>query len=46
VLLLHDQRELTLRSERPVPVQVDGDYLGEQTEMTLRAVPEALHIVC
>jgi diacylglycerol kinase family enzyme len=46
VLVLHDQPEFVLRSDRPVPVQVDGDYLGEQTEATLRAVPRALRVVC
>jgi len=30
---------------RPFPVQVDGDYIGEKTEMTLRACPGALTIV-
>jgi diacylglycerol kinase family enzyme len=30
---------------RPFPVQVDGDYIGERTQMTLRAEPGALTIV-
>jgi diacylglycerol kinase family enzyme len=30
---------------RPFPVQVDGDYIGEQTEIELRAEPGALTIV-
>ncbi len=30
---------------RPFPVQVDGDYIGEKTELTLRAAPGALTIV-
>lgn len=46
VLTLHDQAEMVLRSERPIPVQVDGDYLGERTHMTVRAVPRALDVVC
>lgn len=46
VLTLHDQAEMVLRSERPVPVQVDGDYLGERTQMTVRAMPHALDVVC
>lgn len=46
VLILHDQPELVLRSERPIPVQVDGDYLGERTQMTVRAVPRAINVVC
>jgi diacylglycerol kinase family enzyme len=30
---------------RPFPIQVDGDYIGEKTEVTLRAEPGALTIV-
>ncbi|MFN8159839.1 MAG: diacylglycerol kinase family protein [Solirubrobacterales bacterium] len=30
---------------RPVPVQVDGDYLGERESVRLRVVPGALRIV-
>jgi diacylglycerol kinase family enzyme len=30
---------------RPFPVQVDGDYIGEKTEMTLRVDPGALTVV-
>jgi diacylglycerol kinase family enzyme len=30
---------------RPFPVQVDGDYIGEQTRVELRAAPAALTIV-
>jgi len=30
---------------RPLPIQVDGDYIGEKTELTLRADPGALTIV-
>ena len=30
---------------RPFPVQVDGDYIGEKTEIELHAVPGALTII-
>jgi diacylglycerol kinase family enzyme len=30
---------------RPVPYQVDGDYLGEADQLTLRCVPDALRLV-
>jgi diacylglycerol kinase family enzyme len=46
VLVLHDQTEMVLRAEHPVPVQVDGDYLGERTLLTLRSEPHALDVVC
>ncbi len=40
-----DAGELTFTATRPVPLMVDGDYAGEHTAITLRAVPEALHVV-
>jgi len=30
---------------RPVPVQVDGDYIGEKTRIELRVAPSALSVV-
>ena len=40
-------RELTVRSadERPLPLQVDGDFIGETAEARFRAVPDGLLIV-
>ena len=40
-------RTVTVRSgdERPLPLQVDGDYIGEVSEARFRAVPEGLLIV-
>jgi diacylglycerol kinase family enzyme len=40
--------ELTVRSsdERPLPLQVDGDYLGEVTEARYSICPQALSVVC
>lgn len=46
VVSLHDQRELTLRSCRPIACQVDGEYVGERECLTLRSVPEALRVIC
>ncbi|HXE44154.1 MAG TPA: diacylglycerol kinase family protein [Conexibacter sp.] len=39
--------ELTIRSldDRPLPLQVDGDYLGEVPEIAARVDPRALHVV-
>jgi diacylglycerol kinase family enzyme len=44
---LHDLRELTVRSadERPLPLQVDGDYLGEVTEARYSIMPDALSVI-
>ncbi|HWF54215.1 MAG TPA: diacylglycerol kinase family protein [Solirubrobacteraceae bacterium] len=40
-------RELTVASvdERPLPLQVDGDYIGEATEATFDVVPGGLTVV-
>ena len=46
VVSRHDLAELTLSSQTPQPFQVDGDYLGERTTVTFRAVPAALDVVC
>jgi len=39
--------ELTIRSldDRPLPVQVDGDYIGEHPEIVARVEPGALRVV-
>ena len=44
---LADLSELTVRSadERPLPLQVDGDYLGEVTEANYSILPMALNVV-
>ena len=41
----HDLAALTLRAARPVAAQVDGEALGEVTELTLRSVPRALRVL-
>src|SRR6266700_232912 len=30
ILTLHDEAQLTLRADRPVAFQVDGEYVGER----------------
>jgi diacylglycerol kinase family enzyme len=44
-LALHDEAELVLTADRPVRVQVDGDFLGKHRELTLRSVPKAITVV-
>lgn len=41
---LHDLPELTLRAVRPMAAQVDGEYLGEFTELVMHAVPDAVRV--
>jgi diacylglycerol kinase family enzyme len=38
--------ELRITSDRPFPYQVDGDFLGEATELVFRHEPAALRLVC
>ncbi|AYY11996.1 diacylglycerol kinase family lipid kinase [Actinobacteria bacterium YIM 96077] len=45
VVSLHDQSDLVLRTQTPLPVQVDGDYLGEREQVTVTSFREALHLV-
>jgi diacylglycerol kinase family enzyme len=44
---LRDLSELVVRSagDRPLPLQVDGDYLGEVTEARYSILPGALNVV-
>jgi diacylglycerol kinase family enzyme len=46
VLGLHDLEAFTLRADRPMAFQLDGDFLGERDKIEFRSVPEALRIVC
>ena len=45
---LAELRELTVKSAdgRPLPLQADGDYLGEVSEARYSVLPDALQIVC
>jgi len=45
VVLLHDLAEFELAADRPVAVQVDGDYVGERTAVTFGAEPRALRVI-
>lgn len=40
-----DVAEAVLTCERPLSLQVDGDYVGETDEVRLRTVPDALDVV-
>jgi len=46
VLSLHDVSSFTLRADRPMAFQLDGDYLGEREKVQFLAVPGALRAVC
>ena len=45
VLIEEDLPGFVLRSEEPVAFQVDGDYLGDRTEIRFWGIPHALSMV-
>ena len=45
LLPLHDISSFTLTASRPLPFQVDGDDLGERTQVSFEAVPRALQML-
>ena len=42
---LHDLTGFRLSSDRALPLQVDGDYIGDHTEALVRLVPSSLSLV-
>ncbi|MQM28879.1 diacylglycerol/lipid kinase family protein [Glycomyces albidus] len=42
----HDLSRIRLRASLPQAFQLDGDYLGECTELELSSVPKALRVAC
>jgi len=45
VIRADDEPWATVRCREPVPCQVDGDYLGERSEVKFTSVPRALRLV-
>lgn len=45
IIRANDEPWATVRCSEPVGMQVDGDYLGEKTEMEFCSVPKALRLV-
>jgi len=41
----HDTNEAELTADRPLPVQVDGDYIGDMTHARISLVPQALDLL-
>jgi diacylglycerol kinase family enzyme len=42
----HDLSRIRLRASLPQAFQLDGDYLGERTDLELSSVPAALRVAC
>ncbi|WP_344239972.1 diacylglycerol/lipid kinase family protein [Actinocorallia libanotica] len=45
VVELHDVPELTIKTTRPMALQVDGDYLGLRDHLVFHSVPKAIRVV-
>jgi hypothetical protein len=47
VTSLQDISALTVRSadERPLPLQVDGDFLGDVDEASYSILPDSLYVI-
>jgi diacylglycerol kinase family enzyme len=46
VLSLHDAERIAIRCDEPLPLQVDGEDLGDVTEVVLEAERDALTVLC
>jgi diacylglycerol kinase family enzyme len=45
LLRVHDLSDFTLRADRPMAFQVDGDHLGDRESVRFRSVPDVLRVV-
>ncbi len=45
LLALHDLTDFTVTADRPLPLQVDGDDLGDRSAVRFTAVPNALEVL-
>ena len=45
LVTLHDETAFTLRADRAVALEIDGDYMGECDQVRFRLVPAALRVI-
>ncbi|WP_163547135.1 diacylglycerol/lipid kinase family protein [Candidatus Frankia nodulisporulans] len=45
VVSQHDRATIHFRSDEPAPIQMDGEYLGESTDIRLTHHPRALRVI-
>ena len=46
IISWHDQQGFTLTAQRPVAFQIDGEGIGDTTEVVFTSHPDALRVVC
>lgn len=44
IIAWHDMQEFRITATRPMPMQVDGEVVGDVTDVTFRSVPRALRV--
>ncbi|HNO16589.1 MAG TPA: diacylglycerol kinase family protein [Actinomycetota bacterium] len=44
IIAWHDMQEFRITATRPMPMQVDGEVVGDVTDITFRSVPRALRV--
>jgi diacylglycerol kinase family enzyme len=44
-LYLRDQRRIEISSREPLPVEMDGEYLGDRDRLLLESVPDSLSLL-
>jgi diacylglycerol kinase family enzyme len=45
VTYLKDRARILIRSDEPLPVQMDGEFLGERTRILVESVPDAVSVL-
>jgi diacylglycerol kinase family enzyme len=45
VVHLRDQRQIAIECDGPLPVQMDGEYIGEHDHVLVEAIPNALSVI-
>ena len=45
ILYLHDQQKIEATGDMPLPVQMDGEYIGDHTRVLFESVPDALSLL-
>jgi diacylglycerol kinase family enzyme len=46
VTYVRNRSRFVIEGDRPMPAQVDGEYIGERTELVVESVPDALSVLC
>jgi diacylglycerol kinase family enzyme len=45
ILYLHDQQQIEATGDMPLPVQMDGEYIGDHERVLFESVPDALSLL-